>query len=268
MTLLILVTTFIFGLAIGSFGNAVIYRLRVGTSPFRGRSRCPHCKHELSAADLIPIISFLWLRGRCRYCGKPISWQYPLVELVMGLIALIMVVRFGLSVQSAVGTILSAFLLVIFVYDLRHQLILDRVSIPALVAALIGSLVLGRQLSSIALGLASGAGFFLVQYVLSKGRWIGGGDIRLGGVLGAGLGWPLVVVCLVLAYLSGAVVAAGLIAIKKKSWSSLIPFGTFLSAAGVVTFLWGGDLLAWYLHGGFSQWFTSTFLFWYNPAVE
>ncbi len=186
----------------------------------------------------------------------------------MGAIALAMVLRFGVTVQAAVGLVLSAFLLVIFVYDLRYQLILDRVSIPALVVAIAGSAVLGRSLQSIGLGLVVGAGFFLLQYVLSKGRWIGGGDIRLGGVLGAGLGWPLVVVCLVLAYLSGAVVAAALIAIKKKSWSSLVPFGTFLSAAGVVTFVWGNDLLIWYLHGGFYQWFTSTLLFWYNPVVQ
>ncbi|MBI4092878.1 MAG: prepilin peptidase [Candidatus Kerfeldbacteria bacterium] len=267
MNIVIGVVVFVLGTAIGSFLNVVIYRLHAGGSPLRGRSRCPHCKHQLAADDLIPVLSFVMLRRRCRYCHKPISWQYPLVELSMGLVALTMMLRYGLSVESWVGTVLGAFLLVIFVYDLRHQLILDRVSIPAMVAALLGSLLLKRPLTDIAIGGVAGAAFFFLQYVFSNGRWIGGGDIRLGAVLGLALGWKLLAVSLVLAYFGGSTVALFLILTKRRSWSSQIPFGTFLSLAGIVTFLWGNEILVWYLHGGFFDWFVGAFLRFYNPAV-
>lgn len=267
MNVVIGIFAFVIGTSIGSFLNAVIYRLHVGQSPWRGRSYCPHCKHELAWTDLVPILSYLVLRGTCRYCGKPISPQYILVELAMGLLALVMILRFGVSVPAAVGIVMAAFLLVIFVYDLRHQLILDRVSVPAMVVALLGSLLLGRSALSLLIGAAVGAGVFFVQFALSKGRWIGGGDIRLGAVLGLMLGWPLVAVNLVLAYFSGVVVALGMIIAKRKSWTSVVPFGTFLSLAGIVTFLWGDEILQWYLAGGFFDWVVQTFLRFYNPTA-
>lgn len=260
MLLLILIVSFLLGLALGSFCNVVIYRLHSGESPVRGRSKCPHCKHELASQDLIPLLSFVALRGRCRYCRKPISLHYPVVELAMGVLTLTMVLRFGVSVAAAVGIVLSAFYLIIFAYDLLHKLILDRVSVPAMVVALVGSLLLQRTFSSIVLGGILGLGFFLLQYLVSRGRWIGGGDIRLGAVLGLSLGWPLVVVAIIIAYFSGTIVALALIIGKRRTWSSTVPFGTFLSFGGIVTFLWGSDMLAWYLHGGFFDWFVRTFL--------
>jgi prepilin signal peptidase PulO-like enzyme (type II secretory pathway) len=117
------------------------------------------------------------------------------------------------------------------------------------------------------LGTVVGAGLFAVQYALSRGRWIGGGDIRLGGVLGLSLGWPLVAVCLALAYFSGSVVAAVLLLTKRKGWSSLLPFGTFLSLAGVITIVWGQAMLDWYLRGGFFDWVVNTLLRFYNPVA-
>ncbi len=261
------IIAFVLGTAIGSFCNAVIYRLHVGDSPWRGRSYCPHCKHPLAIVDLVPLLSFLVLHGRCRYCQQPIAGQYFWVELAMGLLALGMVWRFGISLEAVVGIVMSAFLLVIFVYDLRHQLILDRVSLPAMVVALVGSLVIGREPLSLLVGAIVGAGLFFLQFALSKGRWIGGGDIRLGAALGLMLGWPLVGVSLVLAYFSGAIVALGMILTKRKSWTSAVPFGTFLSAGGVATFLWGNDILQWYLAGGFFDWVVQTFLRFYNPTI-
>ncbi len=257
--------SFILGTAIGSFCNVVIYRLHAGDSPARGRSYCPRCKHALTSADLVPLVSFFALRGKCRYCRKPISWQYPLVEAAMGIIALLTVVRFGVTPVSLVGIVLGAFLLVMFVYDLKYQLILDRVSVPAMVAALLFSLLLHRPFLSILLGAILGAGLFLAQYVLSKGRWIGGGDIRLGGVLGLALGWPLTAVALVIAYLTGAAAAVALLVSRKRKWSSMIPFGTFLSLAAFITMLWGEGILYWYQHGGFFDWVVMTLLKYYNP---
>ncbi len=257
--------SFIFGTIIGSFCNVVVYRLHAGDSPARGRSYCPHCKHTLSSADLVPVLSFIALRGKCRYCRKPISWQYPLVETAMGLIALLVVRQFGLSIVSFVGIVLGAFLFIMFVYDQKYQLILDRISVPAMAVALLFSLLLHRSFLSILLGGILGAGLFFAQYVLSKGRWIGGGDIRLGGVLGLALGWPLTAVALVIAYLSGAAAALVLILSRKSSMSSMIPFGTFLSLATFITVLWGNGILQWYLHGGFFDWVVNTLLRSYNP---
>lgn len=267
MTWLVFVISFALGTAVGSFCNVVIYRLHTGESPWRGRSHCPRCGHELSAADLIPILSFAWLRGRCRYCSQEISWQYPLVEVAMGLLNGLMVWQFGISWAGLLAVVLSAFLLVIFVYDLKHQLILDRVSLPAMIVGLLFSLVVGRSWLSIGLGAVVGAGFFGLQYLVSRGRWIGGGDIRLGGVLGLALGWPLVVVSMVLAYLGGSVIAVELLLMKRKNWSSVLPFGTFLSLAGAVTMIGGQTLLDWYLRGGFFDWVVRTLLRFYNPVV-
>ncbi len=250
---------------LGSFCNVVIYRLRSGDSPMRGRSYCPHCKHELSAADLVPVVSYLLLRGRCRYCRGQISPQYPLVEIAMGVVTMLTVGRFGLGTASALATIIGGFFVVMFVYDLRYQLILDRVSVPAMAAAVALSAALGRPFLSILLGGILGAVFFLAQYLVSRGKWIGGGDIRLGAVLGLALGWPLVAVALVIAYLTGAFVALALILSRKRTMGSMVPFGTFLSAAGVVTLLWGDAILAWYLHGGFFFWVVDTILRFYNP---
>lgn len=251
MTAFTYIAAAVLGASLGSFCNVVIYRLKAGDSPARGRSYCPKCRHELAAIDLVPIVSWLALRGRCRYCHQPISKQYPAVELAMAGLAWLMVWRFGLSPEALVGIVLSAFFLIIFVYDLKHQLILDRVSLPAAAIALGGSLLIGRPVLSVLLGGLVGSGFFLAQYVLSRGRWIGGGDIRLGLVLGFALGWPLVLVCLVVSYLGGALVVAPMLLARRRSWSSLIPFGTFLTVGGVITFVWGNTLLDWYLRGGF-----------------
>lgn len=265
MSIALAVSAFILGTALGSFCNVVIYRLHAGGSPVRGRSYCPHCKHTLAPADLVPVLSFLLLRGKCRYCGGAISAQYPLVEIAMGIATALMVFRFGITAASAAGIVLAGMLLIIFVYDLKHQLILDRVSIPAMVVGIAASIALHRPFLSILVGGILGAAFFLVQYLLSKGRWIGGGDIRLGAVLGLALGWPLVAVAMVIAYLSGAAVAVVLIISRKRTLKSMVPFGTFLSAAGVVTYLWGDAILAWYLHGGFFYFVVNTILRFYNP---
>jgi len=183
----------------------------------------------------------------------------------MGFIAFFVVLCFGISYVSLVGIVLGAFLLVMFVYDLKYQLILDRVSVPAMAVALLFSVLLHRPFLSILLGAILGAGLFLVQYVVSKGRWIGGGDIRLGVVLGLALGWPLTAVALVVAYLTGAAVALVLIASRRSSWSSVVPFGTFLSLAAFITMLRGDGILYWYQHGGFFDWVVNTILRYYNP---
>ncbi len=237
----------LFGLAVGSFLNVVIYRLPGKISFVKGRSFCPHCKHALTAIDLIPLISFLLLRGRCRYCGKPIAWQYPLVELATAGAFLLFFLHEGFSIAFLVHLIFAAFLIVIFVIDFERYLILDVVSLPGILFAFLGSVFfLHEPLVSVLIAGILGGGFFLIQFVLSKGKWIGGGDIRLGVLSGFMLGLERFSLALVLAYIVGAFVGIVLILGGKKSWKSKMPFGTFLSASTLIFLLFGQQIADWF----------------------
>ncbi|MDD5040084.1 MAG: prepilin peptidase [Patescibacteria group bacterium] len=234
----------ILGLVVGSFLNAVIYRLHAGVSFMKGRSYCPLCKHDLGWRDLVPVISFFMLWGKCRYCRKGISWQYPLVEIGTALTFLALYWRFDLSAEFYVLLAYASLLIIIFVYDLRYYLILDRVSIPAFCIAIVGSLfVLDISILSLVIGVAIGGGFFSLQYAVSRGKWIGGGDIRLGAVMGAMLGYQKLLIALFMAYVLGSLVGVGLIASHRKGWKSKVPFGTFLAAATILVFIFGDRIL-------------------------
>lgn len=243
-----LILVILLGLVVGSFLNAVIYRLHVGVSFMHGRSYCPFCKHDLGFWDLIPLFSFLFLKGKCRYCHKHISWQYPSVELGTMIAFLLIFWQFGLTPELFVYLLYSIFLILIFVYDLRYYLILDRVSLPAIGLALILSFfVLEVEIISLFIAGALGGGFFLLQFIVSKGKWIGGGDIRLGLLMGFMLGYPEVLIALFIAYVIGSLFGVTLILSGKKKWSSQVPFGTFLSLATFVSFFIGEYLVNYYL---------------------
>jgi len=253
--MLLTVFIFILGLIVGSFLNVVVYRLKQKKTFLRGRSFCPSCKRKLTLKDLVPLFSFIFQKKKCRYCKKKISWQYPLVEAAVGLLfVLVWWHHMGLELNAWCSYggldlvcvlrdfIIASFLIIIFVYDLKYYLILDKVSIPLIIIALIFNLVLGMSFYNLLIGGLVGGGFFLVQYLISRGRWIGGGDIRLGIAMGIILGWPGVLLALFLAYLIGSVGAVILLALKKKKWGSEIPLGTFLTVA---TFIWllYGDII-------------------------
>lgn len=245
---------FILGLIIGSFLNVVIVRLKAKKQFLTGHSQCPQCGHQLAWLDLIPILSFLFLRGKCHYCKAKISWQYPLMEIATGLIFFIgywhyLTVSDSLNqliISYLIYLVFSCFLLIIFVYDLKYYLILDKVSLSALIAAVALNYLLGRPMLNLLLAALLIGGFFLLQFIFSKGKWIGGGDIRLGLVMGAMLGWPMALTALVLAYVIGAVVGLLLVLLKQKSWHSQLPFGAFLAPATWVVYLWGSNIVAWY----------------------
>ncbi len=239
---------FSLGLIIGSFLNVVLWRLHQGESLLTPRSYCPKCKKRINWSDNIPILSFLALRGRCRYCRSKISLQYPLVELVTGIVFLWLYLEFGLTAKFFSLVIFSGFLIVIFVYDLKYYLILDRITVPAMVIAVLANLYLGLSFWQLFWGGLLGGGFFLIQFLVSSGKWIGDGDIRLGILMGLMLGGKMLIVGLFLAYLVGAVFAIILVARGKKKMSSQIPFGTFLSLSTFFTFLYGQQILDWYLN--------------------
>jgi len=236
------------GLIAGSFLNCVIYRLEQNKSFLKGRSFCPKCKHVLAWQDLVPVFSFCVLRGECRYCRNKISWQYPLVELFTALIFLA-VFYYQLPVWAYIA---SLFLVVIFVYDLKHYLILDKVIYSAIVLALLVNLKLLASGQFAAFGYfifsaLGAAGFFFAIVLMSRGKWMGVGDIKLAFFMGLVLGWPNILVALFLAFISGAIMGLGLISLKKKTLKSEVPFGPFLVIGTLAAMFWGLNLVNWYL---------------------
>lgn len=237
------------GLIVGSFLNVVVARVPKD-QPLTGRSRCPHCRQTLGVSDLVPLVSFVLLRGRCRFCQKAIAWRYPLVELACGFLFALAALRFGVSWSALWLVVVGSFALALFVIDLERQVVPDQLSLPA---ALLGgglAFLTGRAFTNLALGAIVGAAFFALQYVISRGRWVGDGDIRLGVLVGASLGLRDLIVAVVLAYVAGALVALGLLVARRARLSSRLPFGAFLMPALVVAFVAGGPIATWYLDGG------------------
>jgi leader peptidase (prepilin peptidase)/N-methyltransferase len=239
---------FTLGLTIGSFLNCVIYRLEIDKSFLVGRSFCPQCKHILSGQDLIPVLSFLFLKGKCRYCHKPISIQYPLVELATGLLFLLIFYNTSYNLfQAAYFLIISCFLIIIFIYDLKHYLIPDQVTYSAIALAFLYNLLNIQYLMSNTIYAALGAsGFFLLIYLISSGQWLGFGDVKLAFLMGLFLGFPNILVALFLSFFIGAIVGLLLIAKGKKTLKSEVPFGPFLAIGTITAFLYGQQLIDWY----------------------
>ncbi|MCG2690937.1 prepilin peptidase [Candidatus Parcubacteria bacterium] len=257
---------FLFGLCVGSFLNCLIWRLHKNESMWN-RSYCPKCRKQIAWYDNIPVLSFILLRGKCRHCGKPISWQYPIVELIAGLLfVLAFFQNFQFSIfnfqsisnfQFLISKQLLFFardiffisvMIVVFIYDLRWYLILDAVTLPACAIVLILNLFLGISWQNLLVSGIIGSSFFLIQFLISKGRWIGGGDIRLGLLLGLALGWPNVLAAILIAYFIGSIIGIGLIIAGKKQWGSKVPLGVFLSAAAIIVLFWGDRIINWYLN--------------------
>lgn len=255
------VLVFFFGLIIGSFLNALIYRLASHESIFEQSSKCPKCGHKLSWLDLIPVGSFFILGRRCRYCRKPISWQYPLVEIATAVAFTLAysVQRLAFSDATLFYTlhaahytlvfqlIFTCFLIIIFVYDLKHYLILDKVVFPAAGLAFAYQIVNQRAIDAL-IGAAILAGFFVILFFISRGRWIGAGDVKLGLFLGFLVPFPETIALFFLAYLLGATVSVWLLLAARKKFTDRLPFGTFLTAAAFIAMLWGERLITWYFH--------------------
>jgi len=265
MEIIFYVAVFIFGLAIGSFLNCVIYRLEQGKSFLKGRSFCPYCKKVLGFWDLIPVFSFLFLKGKCRYCGKKISLQYPVVEIITGVLFVLIlnyelrimnyeIFDFGNVINLLFLVLSSSFLILIFVYDLKHYIIPDRVIYPAILIAFFYCLIkLFYSFSGFNLEMfysflsAFGAGlFFFIIVFISKGKWMGIGDIKLAFFMGLLLGFPNILAALFFAFLIGAIIGVGLVLLKKKGMKSEVPFGPFLVAGTFIALFWGSEIINWY----------------------
>ena len=230
---------FNFGLIIGSFLNCVIYRLEINKTFLKGRSFCPNCKHKLNFFDLIPVFSFIFLKAKCRYCGTKISFQYPLVEIATGLIFLLIFNLHFSIIITLYLFVISCLLIIIFVYDLKHYIIPDKIIYPAILIALI------FNFSNLLSGFLA-AGFFLLIVLISKGRWMGVGDIKLAFLMGLMLGFPKILVGLFLAFLIGSIIGMLLIFLHKKTFKSEVPFAPFLIIGLSIAYFFGEKLIVWY----------------------
>lgn len=233
---------FIFGCSIGSFLNVVICRLETGEDIVKKRSHCPKCNKILKWHDLVPAFSFFWLKGKCRFCKSKISWQYPLVELSTGILFLLLAWQYAGLIKLLFLFFLTACLIVIFVYDLKHYLIPDRIVYPAIIVTLLyrlynnGNWDISGFLWALLAAAASG-GFFLLLYSFSKGAWMGFGDVKLAILMGLALGWPDIFAALFFAFFTGAIAGVSMIALGRKKMSSEIPFGPFLAGASILSLI-------------------------------
>jgi leader peptidase (prepilin peptidase) / N-methyltransferase len=248
---MVLVPVVTFGLVIGSFVNVVIARLPQRRSLWAPRSACPECGNQIAWHDNIPLISFVALRGRCRACAARIPWRYPLVEAVTAaLFALAWVIFAGDVRDFVVAAVFLAALVAITFIDLRHQIIPDAITLPGIAAGLAASLITERisWVESVG-GVLLGGGLFVAIILLSRGG-MGGGDLKLGAMLGAFLGWKVLLVGLFVAVTLGGISAITLLASGRLARKDAIPFGPFLAVGGIVALFWGRAIVAWYL-GGF-----------------
>ena len=259
---------FILGISVGSFLNVVIFRLETGEPIIVGRSHCRQCGAVLRWYDLIPLVSFILTFGKCRYCGKKINFQYPMVEIATGLLFLFVAqqhVILSVSEESRAITtgffallrmtdfvnlfyylIITSFLIIIFVYDLRHYIIPDKIVYPAILVSGIWYLVSGifiqntkYEILNTTLAAFGASAFFLALVFISKGRWMGMGDVKLAFLMGLVLGWPNILIALFLAFLFGAIIGVALIVFGKKGLKSQIPFGPFLAGSTILIMLCG-----------------------------
>jgi leader peptidase (prepilin peptidase)/N-methyltransferase len=237
----------LFGLAIGSFVNVVIVRLPEHRSLWRTRSACPACGALIAWHDNVPLVSFALLRGRCRSCGIAIPWRYPIVEAVTAALFALAFQRFGPSLDFVVAAVLLAALVAITAIDLQLQIIPDAITLPGIVTGVVANVATQRvSIVDSLLGLALGGGLFFVIIVVSGGG-MGGGDMKLGAMLGAFLGWKVALIALFLGVVFGGVFAIVLLASGRRGRKDAVPFGPFLALGGAVGLFAGEELLRWYL---------------------
>jgi leader peptidase (prepilin peptidase)/N-methyltransferase len=235
------------GLIVGSFLNVVIARLPQHRSLWMPGSACPTCGAAIAWHDNIPVLSYALLRGRCRACAGRISARYPLVEATTAALFLGALARFGLGPDFAIAAALLAALVAVTVIDLDHQIIPDVITLPGIVAGFLANVATGRlPWNESLLGIALGGGVFFA-IILASGGGMGGGDMKLGAMLGAFLGWKLTLVALFCAVIVGGLLAVVVLASGRLGRKDPIPFGPFLAVGGAAALFWGERWLTWYL---------------------
>jgi leader peptidase (prepilin peptidase)/N-methyltransferase len=233
-----------------------------------GRSKCPSCKNQLRSYELVPLLSFMILKGKCRQCKEKISTFYPFVELVTGLLFALLYFRFADVLAGVNMYLFFAFyilaimvLVVVFFFDIFHYIIPDKVVIPATIIAAffaiinivfhsawkLDFLVYSPTIWNLVLGGVIGGGFFLILVLISGEKWMGWGDVKLGTFLGIILGYPLILVSLFFSFTIGSIVSIILIVAKKKTRKDIVPFGPFLVIGALIALFVGRYVVNWYL---------------------
>ncbi len=243
------------GMAIGSFLNVCIDRLPANESLILPASHCASCRKRLSLKENIPVLSYIWLRGRCRYCQVQIPKRLLWVEIGTGALFAYLFWHYGFSIELAVITFYCCLFLILMVIDLEHHILPNKLVYPGIIVALTINIVFSvipdslnvvPEIRSAAIGGAIGLGLFLLITVVSRGG-MGWGDVKMAALIGLVTGFPLVFVALFLAVVSGGLISWVLILTKAKSRKQSIPFGPFLSLGTIATLLWGSYILDWYL---------------------
>jgi leader peptidase (prepilin peptidase) / N-methyltransferase len=242
-------SAFVFGLVLGSFFNVVILRLPEDQPMAWERSRCPKCKDPIPWYLNIPVLSYMYLVGRCRRCKARISLQYPIVELTTGFLFLFLFHRYGFTLRAAAYALFTSYLLIITVIDIHHQIIPDELSLSGIVLGFLLSFVV-RDISwwESGLGILLGGGVFLaIAFIYEKwsGReGLGGGDVKLLGMIGAWLGYQCLLPVIVISSATGSVVGLTLMAVRQKDFKTAIPFGPFLALGALLELIWGTEIHA------------------------
>lgn len=251
------------GLAFGSFITALTWRLHKGKDFVADRSQCESCGHKLAPQDLIPVLSWVMLKGRCRYCRKKISWQNPAIELGTMVAFIVSFIFWPHGLVSGLEWATFALWLVfvvmlgaLLVYDLRWMLLPDKLVFPLIALGLLYAALLQLQqpeasilayLQHVVLGAGALGGVYWLLYTVSKGRWVGFGDVKLGIFMGIALGWQPALLVLFLANIIGCLVVGPGLLVGRLTPKSRVPFGPFLIIAFFIAGLFGQQLITWYV---------------------
>lgn len=261
-----MIAIFYIGAALGSFLSVLVHRTRHQLPGILlGRSSCPNCKHSLVAVDLLPIVSYIVQWGRCRYCKKRIMPHYLFLEITTGMVLAALYLKFPFFIYILAApyasfdpallweflryALISLTLLAIFFYDLLYREIPDIFSLTGIMFALLGNIALtAPSFTDFTIGAAAGGLFFGIQLLISRGAWVGSGDIILGIFMGTILGWKLLLVALFFSYIIGTIISLWLLATKRATRKTKIPFAPFLVTGTILAILFGNQLLDWYMN--------------------
>ncbi len=251
----LLALVFLFGISFGSFFNVLIYRLPSGKSLLKPPSHCPKCDNPIRFYDNVPLLSFLILRGKCRHCGAKISWRYPAVEALAGILAVIAIYYFGFTIRGFEAALLSLLFVPIFFIDLEHWIIPDSLDLPWIPIGLAVGFLSGSFVnwSGALIGALVGGGVFALIMILGKVAFkkeaMGFGDVKLAAMLGAFMGWKNLLLILILASFLGSLVGVALIisSRKKTERATSVPFGPFLVTASLIAIYFGDSIINAYI---------------------
>ena len=237
------------GLCIGSFINVCIYRIPISKSIVSPPSSCTSCGERIKAWDLIPIISYILLRGKCRNCNIKVSIKYPLIELLVGIMFLLTFIYFGFGIEFIIYSIIVSIFIIILFIDLEHMIIPDGLNVILAVLGLILNIVLKEDgYVTIGLdmlyGLLLGGGFF---FILALFGGMGGGDIKLMAALGIIFGWKMLIPLMFLSFMFGGVFGIILLSLKSKGMKDMIPFGPYIVVASTIIIVYGQEIIDWYM---------------------